>query len=240
MVNIDRVYQRVLFVANKEQRGYITPDEFNSYADQAQKEVFESYFLKKFQTDQAPGSDEDYSNPDMIVDEKIALFDQVAEGIMKVNGFYPSPSDLYRLDHVSVPQTGGFPVHADEVSHKRSHYINLSPLTSPTISQPVYIRNEQGVNLFPNSYTGPVNMFYVRQPVSPLWASMRATAEQIAAGVPDIPYYDAANSQNFELHAADEQDLVYKILTMAGVSIKQADISGYGQGKDQQTQATEV
>ena len=30
-VNIDTVYQRVLAIANKEQRGYITPQEFNSY-----------------------------------------------------------------------------------------------------------------------------------------------------------------------------------------------------------------
>ena len=28
-VNVDKVYQRVLAIANKEQRGYITPQEFN-------------------------------------------------------------------------------------------------------------------------------------------------------------------------------------------------------------------
>ena len=32
MVNVDTVYQRVLAIANKEQRGYITPLEFNLYA----------------------------------------------------------------------------------------------------------------------------------------------------------------------------------------------------------------
>ena len=40
MVIIDTVYQKVLAFANKEQRGYITPQEFNLYADQAQKEIF--------------------------------------------------------------------------------------------------------------------------------------------------------------------------------------------------------
>ena len=29
MVSIDKVYQKVLAFANKEQRGYITPQEFN-------------------------------------------------------------------------------------------------------------------------------------------------------------------------------------------------------------------
>ena len=44
MVNIDTVYQRVLALANKEQRGYITPQEFNLFANQAQYEIFEQYF----------------------------------------------------------------------------------------------------------------------------------------------------------------------------------------------------
>ena len=43
-VNIDRVYQKVLAIANKEQRGYITPQEFNLMADKAQMEIFNNYF----------------------------------------------------------------------------------------------------------------------------------------------------------------------------------------------------
>ena len=43
-VSIDKVYQKVLAFANKEQRGYITPQEFNLFADQAQMEIFEQYF----------------------------------------------------------------------------------------------------------------------------------------------------------------------------------------------------
>ena len=34
-------------------------------------------------------------------------------------------------------------------------------------------------------------------------------------------------------------DLVYKILTLAGVTIKQNDIAGFAQSKDQQLQTTE-
>ena len=43
-INIDTVYQRVLALANKEQRGYITPQEFNLHANQAQMDIFEQYF----------------------------------------------------------------------------------------------------------------------------------------------------------------------------------------------------
>ena len=43
-ISVDRVYQKVLALANKEQRGYITPQEFNLFADHAQMEIFEQYF----------------------------------------------------------------------------------------------------------------------------------------------------------------------------------------------------
>ena len=44
MVSINNVYQKVLALANKEQRGYITPQEFNLFADQVQMEILEQYF----------------------------------------------------------------------------------------------------------------------------------------------------------------------------------------------------
>jgi hypothetical protein len=44
MVNVNTVYQTVLQIINKEQRGYITPQEFNNIASQVQLEIFESYF----------------------------------------------------------------------------------------------------------------------------------------------------------------------------------------------------
>ena len=43
-VGIDNVYQQVLAIANKEQRGYITPQEFNLFARKAQLDIFEDYF----------------------------------------------------------------------------------------------------------------------------------------------------------------------------------------------------
>ena len=43
-VNIDTVYQKVLALANKEQRGYITPQEFNLLADKAQMDIYSAYF----------------------------------------------------------------------------------------------------------------------------------------------------------------------------------------------------
>ena len=55
MVRVDSVYQKVLALANKEQRGYITPQEFNLFADLAQTEIFEQYFYDINQQKRMPG-----------------------------------------------------------------------------------------------------------------------------------------------------------------------------------------
>ncbi len=232
MVNIEKVYSRVLLLANKDQRGYITPEEFNSFAEQAQLEIFESYFLKKFQTDQAPGTTDDYSDIAMNVEEKLTFFDNTTtvssrggENTTSVNA-YEYPSDFYRLGLLSV--NGRM---ADEVSHKNLTYINLSPLTKPTETQPVFTRHEGGVVVYPISYTGPVDMVYVRRPNSPVWAYLDDPMGQ--------PVYDESSSTQFELHPSEEHELVYKILTLSGVAIKQADIAQFGGGKDGQLAQTE-
>ena len=49
--------------------------------------------------------------------------------------------------------------------------------------------------------------------------------------------WDPSNTTNFELHAAEESELVYKILKFAGLAMKRDDIAKGGQGLEQlQTQ----
>ena len=73
-VNINTVYQTVLLILNKEQRGYITPDEFNKTATQVQLDIFNSYFQTENQQLRAPYSDSEYSDRVKNVQEKISVF----------------------------------------------------------------------------------------------------------------------------------------------------------------------
>ena len=71
-ISVDTVYQKVLALANKEQRGYITPQEFNLLANQAQMEIFEQYFYDQNQTDRNLKNSTEFSNVDEMLDEKIS------------------------------------------------------------------------------------------------------------------------------------------------------------------------
>ena len=95
-VNVDTVYQRVLALANKEQRGYVTPLEFNLLANQAQLDIFEQYFydINQFAVTDDIGAE--YSDAVDTLEEKISIFETsgtVAGGAML-------PSNLYRIGTV--------------------------------------------------------------------------------------------------------------------------------------------
>ena len=92
-VSVDTVYQRVLALANKEQRGYITPQEFNLLANQAQMSVFESYFYSKnLRNRQEPNrtNEIDETNIDELLARKLSpfsIFQTVTSGTtFPVNG----------------------------------------------------------------------------------------------------------------------------------------------------------
>ena len=73
-INVNQVYSTVLTILNKEQRGYITPDEFNKISTQSQLEIFEQYFEDLNQQLRVPQADVDYSDRIENIDERIAIF----------------------------------------------------------------------------------------------------------------------------------------------------------------------
>ena len=146
MVNIDRVYQKVLAFANKEQRGYITPQEFNLFADQAQMEIFEQYFYDKNQFGRIPGNNYAYSDMITNLEEKIQLFERYDRlvdvgnnwGDINLTTGFP---DLYRLGMVRVDyQTESNFRTAEEIQLNELSKYGGSLLGTWTKARPVYTR----------------------------------------------------------------------------------------------------
>jgi len=73
-INVNTVYQTVLLILNKEQRGYMTPVEFNKIGQQVQLEIFEKYFEDLNQQIRIPQTNVDYADRVMSLDEKMAIF----------------------------------------------------------------------------------------------------------------------------------------------------------------------
>ena len=70
-ININDVYQTVLVITNKDNRGYITPEEFNRLADQAQNEIFESYFARESGYELNANIQSDFADPVLNTSENV-------------------------------------------------------------------------------------------------------------------------------------------------------------------------
>jgi hypothetical protein len=73
-INVDQVYKTVLLIINKEQRGYLTPDEFNKLATQVQLEVLDGYFETINQQMRVPQNESEYGNRYKSVQEQLDVF----------------------------------------------------------------------------------------------------------------------------------------------------------------------
>jgi len=102
-VNIDTVYQSVLALANKEQRGYITPLEFNLMASKAQRNIFEQYFYDINKFNKMPGNSTEFSDMLYILEEKLAPF-KINDAALTGT---PTYTDDFEVDISGWSITGG-------------------------------------------------------------------------------------------------------------------------------------
>ena len=212
-IKVDSVYQKVLVLANKEQRGYITPQEFNLLAPNAQMEIFEQYFYDENQADRNLKNSTQFSNTDEMLDEKISVFKK--QGAIAMSSGIGTLPSLYRLGTV-------FKGNGDEVEQLMEEdmvYMRKSPLTKPTPTYPAYWRvSDSRIRVYP-----PLNNItcnYIRKPVKPEWAYVVVNEKAL---------YNAGGSIDFELHSSDEAELVYKILSLAGITISKPGLSTIGE-----------
>ena len=228
MVNIDTVYQRVLVLANKEQRGYITPQEFNLYANQAQMEIFEQYFYDLNQAHRGVGNDTTYADVDDMLEEKMQIFEaQDPAGIVATYNTSGTgrvlPNYIYRVSRVE----GGSNVDCDILSTKDFRdAISGGPLTRPTELRPIANIRSNIVLAHSGAFIIPSNIFYFRKPHPVVWGYFVLKEKALYNSDPN-------RTTHFDLHASEETELVYKILKFAGVSMKRVDVAQAAQFAEQ-------
>ena len=219
-VSVDTVYQRVLAIANKEQRGYITPQEFNLFANQAQMDIFEQYFYDLDQFLKMPGNDSVHADMVDIIQEKIDLFEKYRIAVVIADGGIGTLPDHYRMGELYTNKCGSY-VEIEKINQNEIHHILASPLTNPTATYPVYVRNSGSnavnrkrlIQIYPTTIgaSDSVVCNYIARPIKVEWAFTTVLDEAL---------YNATLATDFELHESEESELVIKILELAGITIK--------------------
>ena len=237
-VSVDTVYKTVLLILNKEQRGYLTPDEFNKTAAQVQLEIFNEYFEDLNQQIRVPGNDSEYSDRIKNLEEKIAVFQSEApciysngEFFITIPGATPQPQ-LYKLGTV---------IYKDEkevqyVQPNELLELNLSPLTKPSTYWPVYtlkgvdFNKNSIIKVYPTSIGSDISCTYLRKPFNPIW--------DFSVTAPNYQYvFNSITSTNFDLHPTEQTNLIIRILAYSGVIVRDPQIV---QAASQQIQAENI
>ena len=267
MVNIDKVYQKVLAFANKEQRGYIHPQEFNLFADQAQMEIFEQYFYDKNQFARIPGNRYEYSDAVNNLEEKIAIFEKYnqAVDVREHNTWYPHTfgdvvlgkqiTDIYRLGSVSIKygksnwvkdnatghmQNLNRQVVAEKVQINELLERARGSLTKPNKKAPVYTEVPSSGDHRIKIYPYPHHDRSI-DAVNISYIRKPVKPHWGYVVVNHKPLYNSSDSVHFELHPSDESELVYRILAYAGIALEKPGLSqaaiGFETTKQQQEKA---
>jgi hypothetical protein len=185
-ISVDTVYKTVLLILNKEQRGYMTPDEFNKIGSQVQREIFEAYFEDLNQQLRIPQSDVEYSDRVAITDEKIAEFktenDQtVAEKTIGGTNPFTTPSELYRLGSITYEPNTSTYKEIQRVGRAEIYNIRKAPLTAPTTNYPIYLYEDNKALIYPETIVNPahIKMQYVKKPTDVRWGYYTGSLGQL-------------------------------------------------------------
>ena len=246
-INVNTVYQTVLLILNKEQRGYMTPDEFNSVGTQVQLEVFEKYFEDLNQQIRVPQTDFNYSDRVENIDEKIAIFKTFGNATynslatttdkpftLPTIDSYGIAVDFYRLGTVTYNNE----VELQRLQRNDFYTSEKSKLTKATKTFPTFLYENEKLFIRPTSIVSNVQVEYIRKPLNPIWGFTTGTLGQYLYN--SELYNETAEptgSINFELHESEQTEVILRILQYAGIIIRDPQIV---QAAAQQVQMDEI
>ena len=175
-INVNTVYKTVLSVLNKEQRGYLTPDEFNKIARQAQMQLLDIAFAeynKMLQLDAIGRTNLGYADAPSKIKEKIDAFYKTASVTLDT-GVGSLPTDIYKIiELINSDRTLLFEL----VDKHELPYLSSSPLTKPSTDYPIYYKTTTSsgatsIQVNPTSIT-TATLDYIKVPTDPRWGYTR-------------------------------------------------------------------
>jgi hypothetical protein len=226
MISVQSVYETVKNLANKDQKGFVTPEMFNSFAKSAQLKIYHEIFQEVIDGKKLRRSQVDAARNLSLVERNktdLSVFLSTVSP-SKQNGSFVKPDDLYSVVSVTTKGLSKKPAHMLYDSDKIDHILN-STLSAPSTSFPVAVVSE-GIDVYPSSI-GKIDLKYYRTPSTPMYQ-----VYLVRSGGTVVEIFNEEQSSDFELPKKYEPELVDEIATMIGVNIKEPTIQNYGSQED--------
>jgi hypothetical protein len=215
-----------MHLLNKNNFGYCTPDEYNSFSNLAQLDVFEDLFFQYTNwknKDNRRMTNSEYANIPKNIREQIDVFATYTTDAnftydTLTNLYSYTGNDLYRAENLSLINSQGRKTDIEQVSKTELNRMVNSDMVNPTFTYPICERIGDSFRIYPTLTTGyTAELFFIRKPKEPKWTY---------TNVQGNPVYNASASdlQNFELHPSNFVPLVMKILGYAGLNLREEQI----------------
>ena len=144
----------------------------------------------------------------------INFFSQPTAGKTLIVNVYPK--EFYRLGDLFYT-TGAIPTQElERVGQSDLYHLLSSKLTAPTTTYPIYTYSNNKITIYPTTINSGITTSYIRKPLPPIW--------NFTTGANNQYIFNSSTSFNFELHPAEQTELILKILLYAGVVIKSPEI----------------
>ena len=219
---INHVRNTVLSVLNKENRGFLTPAQFNSYAKHAQQLIFNQYlseYSRMLTAKNARQISSEFLDRSEVMQRKLEAFTEESSVAITV-GKYNKPSDLQYLVAIRYGN-----IEVEQVSRDKERFLINSNLTAPSSNYPVFVDERLAVTLHPSTLTSNLTFIYLRNPKDPKWTYN-------TVGENPVFNQSASDYQDFELDGTETVPLVIEILKLAGVTIREGEVTQVAQNID--------
>ncbi len=231
MVSVLQVYTALKDLANKEQKGFITPQVFNSFAALAQMNIYNEMFSELVDAKRLSRQNFELGRDKSVRkqrEEDLSYF--LAEMEITVSeGLADKPSDLSKIISLSVVGTPTVPVEIVYDSEKMDR-IAGSNLSAPSSSFPVALVSALDIEVFPSD-TSKVKLRYYAKPtsidkdgdidVNPPYYDFNV----VNFNGSEVEAFNSLNSRNFMLPPHCLTEVVMEMAKLIGVRLRDQNIS---------------
>jgi len=211
-INVNTVYKTVLLILNQQQRGYMTPDEFNKIGTQVQLNIFEKYEDDLNQMYRVAQNDTEYADRVKNIEENLQFFQRTGATAYVGPHFTLTPTDIYRLGTVFYNSTAL----TQYAQRNEVTQLLLSPLTQPTNDFPIYLYENNLLYVYPTTIQTGITISYLKTPADVIWGYGTGNLGQFV--------YNTGTSTDFELNISEQTNVITRVLAYAGVVINDPTI----------------
>lgn len=231
---IDRIYTLLLFLLNKENKGYITPEEFNSLAYKVQNQILTDLFIEsnkaKIRTNRG-------NNNIGLTDNEFTVYQRLEHLIMTesktVERVNAKKGKVILPNNVWFILPNGVSQDTKIVERVEPHALNyLLSVNAHSQDMPIYVLGDGQLSMYP-LLTDDIDITYMRKPKKPKWTFMM---------VKNSPMFNPSDSmyQDFDLHESEFSNIILRMLPELGLTIREQDVIEYGEKLKENEKITEM